>query len=307
MDKRAVLVYVDEVVRESKVREFEMLARAGGYEPLEVLIQKRRQDQRFYVGRGKLEELKEVVRRLGAGVVITYHELKPTQYVNLERSLGVRVMDRIQLILEIFDRRAGSREAKLQIELARLRHEIPRIREYIRLAKLGEQIGFLGAGEYAVEAYYRYVLNRVSVIKRELEEIRGRKERLVLKRKDAGLPEVVITGYTMAGKTTLFNRLTRDEKYRDGMPFATLSTYSHVVNICGAKVIITDTIGFIDDLPPLLIEAFYATITEIAHADLLLLVLDTSDEIEEFERKLRSSLKGIARPEQDRHCARPRR
>jgi len=289
--RNAALIYVDYIVHEKKLGEFKLLAEAAGYRPVIVLVQEREPDTRYYVGPGKLRELKEEVKRSNVDVVITYHELRPKQHFNLERELGVTVMDRVELILEIFSKRAGTREAKLQIELAQLKHRLPLIREYIRLAKMGEQIGYHGAGEYAVEAYYRYVRRRITTISRELREIRNRKRLLIVKRRERGLPEVVLTGYTMAGKTTLFNRLCKEFKYRDGRPFATLSTYSSIIDLGGMRAILTDTIGFIDDLPPLLVEAFYATIEEIAQSDLILLVLDVSESIEEFERKLTTSLK----------------
>jgi len=288
---KALLVYVDEDIVKSKVEEFKVLAEVANYNVIDIVIQRRSQDPRYYLGYGKLCEVKEYVRRQNIDVLITYHHLKPTQYFNLEKELKIRVIDRIQLILEIFDKRAGSKEAKLQIELAKLRYELPRIREYIRLVKLGEQIGFHGAGEYAVEAYYRHVRQRITSIKRELSKVHKRKASLIIKRRNYGIPEIVLTGYTMAGKTTIFNRLSREFKYRDGRPFATLDTYSRLIVLDGRKAIITDTVGFIDDLPPLLVESFYATIEEIRHSDLILLVLDVSDPDREFERKLRSSLK----------------
>ena len=287
---RAVLVVVGDI-EDSKIREFRLLAEAGGYEVLDTIVQRRDPDPRYYLGLGKLGEVERVVRDYGPDVVITYHQLNPIQYVNLERRLRVRVMDRVWLILEIFEKRAGSREAKLQIELTRLRLEIPRVREFIRLAKLGEQIGFYGGGEYAVEAYYRHMVRRASYIRRELEKIRERRASLVMRRKDYGLPQIALTGYTSAGKTTLFNRLTRENKYVDGKPFATLDTYSRLAYFNGIKAIITDTIGFIDDLPPLLIESFYATIAEVLNADLVLFVVDLSDEYPEFHRKFMTSLR----------------
>ncbi len=285
------MTYVDQEVSDRKLREFQLLAEAAGYEPVAILVQRREPDSRFYVGSGKLREIRELVKKHNVSTLITYHELKPKQHFNLERELRVVVKDRVELILEIFDKRAGTREAKLQIELTRLKHRLPLVREYLRLAKIGEQIGFHGAGEYAIEAYYRYLRERIAKITEELREIRRKKKLLISKRRDHGICEIVLTGYTMAGKTTLFNVLTKDLKYRDGRPFATLSTYSHLIDLLGMRAILTDTIGFIDDLPPLLIEAFYATIEEIAQADLILLVLDVSEDISEFTRKLRTSLK----------------
>ncbi len=287
---RALLLVADDV-GENRIREFQLLSEAGGYEVLDTIVQRRRPDTRYYLGIGKLSYVESLIGSLRPDVVITYHQLNPIQYVNLERRLRVRVMDRILLILEIFERRAGSREAKLQIELTRLRLEIPRIREFIRLAKMGEQIGFYGGGEYAIEAYYRHMVRRAAHIRRELNAIRKRREMLVLRRKDYGLPQVALTGYTSAGKTTLFNRLAREDKYVDGKPFATLDTYSRLVNFNGVNAILTDTIGFIDDLPPLLIESFYATIAEVLNADLVLFMMDVSDDYQEFTRKFVSSVR----------------
>jgi len=289
--RNAALVYVDSVIHDRKLAEFRLLAEAAGYRPSIVIVQERDPDSRYYLGPGKVRELRDEIKRNNIDVVVTYHELRPKQHFNLERELKVTIMDRVELILEIFSRRAGTKEAKLQIELAQLKHRLPLIREYIRLAKMGEQIGYHGAGEYAVEAYYRYVRKRITTISRELREIRSRKRLLIVKRRERGLPEIVLTGYTMAGKTTLFNRLCKEFKYRDGRPFATLSTYSSLIDLGGIRAVLTDTIGFIDDLPPLLIEAFYATIEEIAHSDLILLVLDASESEEEFSRKLVTSLK----------------
>jgi GTP-binding protein HflX len=287
---RALLLIADDV-GENRIREFQLLSEAGGYEVINTVIQRRRPDTRYYLGIGKLSEVESLIDSFKPDVVITYHQLNPIQYVNLERRLRTRVMDRVLLILEIFGRRAGSKEAKLQIELTRLRLEIPRVREFIRLAKMGEQIGFYGGGEYAIEAYYRYMMRRIAHIRRELNAIKRRRESLVIRRKDYGLPQVALTGYTSAGKTTLFNRLTKENKYVDGKPFATLDTYSRLVNFNGVNAILTDTIGFIDDIPPLLIESFYATIAEVLNADLILFMLDVSDDYQEFSRKFVSSAK----------------
>ncbi len=289
MVNKAILLIADDV-GENRIREFQLLSEAGGYEVIETIIQRRKPDSRYYLGIGKLNEVETMVKALVPDAVITYHQLNPIQYVNLERRLRTKVIDRVLLILEIFEGRVGSKEAKLQIELTRLRLEIPRVREVIRFAKMGEQIGFYGGGEYAVEAYYRHMVRRASRIRRELETIRRRREMLVTRRKDYGLPQVALTGYTSAGKTTLFNKLTRENKYVDGKPFATLDTYSRLVNFNGINAILTDTIGFIDDLPPLLIESFYATIAEVLNADLVLFMMDISDEYQEFSRKFLSSV-----------------
>lgn len=289
MSKDALLIYVDPNPVESKANEFKMLAEVAGYNVRGMVIQRRVPDSRYYVGSGKLMEIKSMINH-DINYVITYHQLRPTQSFNLAKRLGVNVMDRIKLILEIFDKRAGDAEAKLQIRLAELRYMLPIIREYIRLSKRGEQIGFHGLGEYSAETYYKHALRQIASIRRRLQAVKSMRDAHIVKRKDRGIPEVVLTGYTMAGKTTLFNKLTGEGKYIDGKAFATLSTYSRLVNFNGKYAVVTDTVGFIDDLPPLLVESFYSTIRELAYADLILLLIDSSDPISEIRRKLSSSV-----------------
>ena len=289
MGREALLVYVDPNPMESKINEFKMLAEVAGYEVKGLVVQKRIPDSRYYMGSGKLGYVKRLIED-GVNYLITYHQLKPNQSFNLSRELRINVMDRVKLILEIFDKRAGDAEAKLQIRLAELKYSLPLIREYIRLSKKGEQIGFHGLGEYGAETYYKHALRQIAAVKRRLNAIKAMRDTHIIKRRDKGIPEVALTGYTMAGKTTLFNRLTGEGKYIDGKAFATLSTYSRLVNFNGKYAVITDTVGFIDDLPPILVESFYSTIREIAYADLILLIIDSSDPLEEVRRKVNSSI-----------------
>ncbi len=276
--------------KDGKEGEFVELAKAAGYNVVNVIRQRRAIDSRFYVGSGKLMQVKQLMVDHGVTHVITYDKLKPSQFNNLRRELKVNVMDRVQLILEIFNERAGDMESKLQIRLAELYNQLPLLREYVRHAKRGEQIGFMGLGEYAIDAYYKHVLKQIAVIRRRLDDVMVAQADRISRRKEVGMPQVAITGYTMAGKTSLFNLLTRESKGIDGRPFATLSTYSRLVSFHGKRAILTDTIGFIDDLPPLLIKSFYATISEVTYADVVLLVVDASEEDEEVKRKLSVSL-----------------
>ncbi|KUO87358.1 MAG: GTPase HflX [Thermoproteus sp. JCHS_4] len=288
MRNRALLAYVGPRDRRlgRRLAEFEALAEVAGYEVAGVVAQYGERDTRFYLGRGKLDE----VAGMDFDVFVAYHELTPLQSYNLRRRLGVDVMDRVLLILKIFERRAGGIESKLQIELASLKYQLPLVKEYLRRAKMGEQIGYMGAGEYAVDAYYRHMVSRISHIKRRLDRMREDRVGLMKRRRDLGVPEVVLTGYTSVGKTTLFNRLTAEHKYVDGKPFATLDTYSRRINLWGKELVLTDTIGFIEDLPPVLIESFYSTLQEVADADLVLLLVDVSDDEGELARELQTSL-----------------
>ncbi|MEL9990687.1 MAG: GTPase HflX [Thermoproteus sp.] len=285
---RALLAYVGPKDRrlDKKLAEFSALAEVAGYEPVGPVVQFGEQDSRFYLGRGKLEE----VSKMDFDLFVAYHSLTPLQMYNLRRRLSVEVMDRVLLILKIFEKRAGSLESKLQIELASLKYQLPMVKEYLRRAKMGEQIGYMGAGEYAVDAYYRHMVSRISHIKRRLDKIRENRAGLMRRRRDFGVPEVVLTGYTSVGKTTLFNRLAAEHKYVDGRPFATLDVYSRRINLWGKELVLTDTIGFIEDLPPVLIESFYSTLQVVADADLVLLLVDASDEDEELLRELQTSL-----------------
>ena len=289
---RALLAYVGPKSRNLgyKLEEFVSLVEVAGFEVVDLVTQYGRPDTRFYLGAGKARE----VAGRDFEVFIAYHSLTPLQTFNLEKLLRRRVLDRIYVILVIFEKRAGSIESKLQIELARLRYELPKIKEYLRRAKMGEQLGFMGAGEYIIDSYYRHMLRRISTIRRKLEEVRRSRLMHIKKRKDAGVPEVVITGYTSAGKTTLFNRLVGEEKFVDGRPFATLETYSRALDLWGKKIVITDTIGFIDDLPPILVESFRSTLQEIVDADAILLVIDGSEPPEEIARKVETSLETLS-------------
>lgn len=272
------------------LHELRELAEAAGYEVIGEVIQRREPDPRYSVGSGKVEEIKRLVEQTGAERVIFYNFLKPNQVYNLRKRLGIDVLDRFELILEIFAKRAGSREAKLQIELARLKRELSFAREYINLQKRGELHGFLGGGRYAADAYYEYVVSRIAKIEEELRAIRRSKSMRWSRRGEVGIYSVALTGYTGAGKTTLFNRFTGWQGYVDGKPFATLSTKTRLITLKGLPVLLSDTIGFIDSLPEQLFDAFYTTIGEVSYSDLLLLVVDVSEPPQELERKILAGL-----------------
>ncbi|MGB9703946.1 MAG: GTPase HflX [Pyrobaculum sp.] len=291
MRSRALLAYVGPRTPNLgyKLEEFVSLVEVAGFEVAELVTQFAKTDTRFYLGAGKAREIAEK----DFDMFIAYHGLTPLQIFNLERLFKRKVIDRIYVILSIFEKRAGSLESKLQIELARLRYELPKVKEYLRRAKMGEQLGFMGAGEYAIDAYYRHIVKRISTIRRRLEDAKRGRVMHIAKRREAGIPEVVLTGYTSAGKTTLFNRLVNENKPVDGRPFATLETYSRALDLWGKKIVLTDTIGFIDDLPPLLIESFHSTLQEIIDADRILLVVDGSEPPEEIARKLETSIETL--------------
>ena len=242
------------------------------------------------MGKGKAEEIALSIKNLKPKKVILNNQLKPIQRYNLTKLFGTEVIDRIQLILEIFSKRAGTLEAKYQIELAKLQYELPMARENVRLARLGELPGFHGLGKYQVDVYETMIKRRISYLRRRLTEIRTRKSMHRRKRRRDALYNIALAGYTFAGKTALFNYLTKESFALGELLFTTLSTTTRAIKVGGRKVLISDTVGFIDNLPHLLIEAFYSTLEEITWADLVLLILDSSDSRKEFYRKLLTSI-----------------
>ena len=253
----------------------------------------REPDPNYQIGIGKAEELATLVKELGIKKVIFNNELKPIQEYNLAKLSGVEVIDRFRLILEIFARRATTKEANLQIQLARLRYELPRARERVRLAKSVEQPGFHGLGKYDVDVYYDMLRHRMAHIRNELKEIREKRRLHRERRLELGFSLVSLAGYTSSGKSTLFNALAKE-----GVPvgiglFTTLSTVTRAVSFEGKKALLTDTVGFIDRLPLILIEAFQATLEETIFSNAILLIIDISEPISEVERKLRCCLDTI--------------
>ncbi len=274
----------------SLLHELESLAEAAGHQVLGRLEQVRGLDSRFQIGRGKAEELARMVKELGAERVVFENELKPVQAYNLAKLTGVEVVSKFQLILEVFTQHASTREANLQIELARLRYELARAKEKVRLAKKGEQPGFHGLGKYEVNVYYDAIRRRVSRIEAELRKIRKERTFKRLRREVLGFPTVSLSGYTAAGKSTLFNALAGGKEKVTGSLFTTLSPKISSVSFRGKKAMLVDTVGFIDRLPLTLIEAFKSTLEETVFSSLIILVVDCSESVEEVRRKLKCCL-----------------
>ena len=255
------------------------VTREAGFEPKHV-IEISNVDSTCYLTYGKLTRVKYIIRNDQINKLCIYDQLKPRQFSCLMKELGVEVIDKVILILRVFQMHAGSREAMLQIELARLMHELPIIREWIRRSKLGELPGFLSSGRYAIDYQYAHIRRRIARIRKELEELRLKRERERERRKESGWAHIAIIGYTNAGKTTLFNALTKLNKPTGTEMFTTLSPKTYAINVCkdigNDKVVLVDTIGFIKDLPLEIVEAFKAVLEEIKYSDILLLVIDIS-------------------------------
>ncbi|MGH8687607.1 MAG: GTPase HflX [Burkholderiales bacterium] len=249
--------------------------------PRHTAVRGRRQrpDPKLFAGSGKVQEIALAAEALNAGQVIFNHELSPAQQRNLERELGRRVLDRTELILEIFAQRARTNEGKLQVELARLEHQSTRlVRGWTHLERQRGGLGKTGGpGEKQIELDRRYLARRVRVLRDKLETLRRQRHVQRRARARGDVLSVSLVGYTNSGKTTLFNALTRAGAYEADQLFATLDTTTRRVWLPEAgSVVISDTVGFIRDLPHGLVAAFRATLEETVHADLLLHVVDAS-------------------------------
>jgi GTP-binding protein HflX len=257
------------------------LARAAGAEVVLSLVQDRpTADSATLIGKGKAETLARACAEADVDLVIVDNELTPAQTRNLEKVCGRRVIDRTALILDIFARRARTREGQLQVELAQLQYLLPRLAgSSDALSRLGGGIGTRGPGETKLETDRRRIRQRISALKVDIEEVRRRRGYLRERRKRSDVPVVALVGYTNAGKTTLFNRLTGSVALASNTLFATLDPLMRRIKIADARqAIVADTVGFIDRLPHQLVAAFHATLEEVANADLLLHVMDASAE-----------------------------
>jgi GTP-binding protein HflX len=276
---------------EQAIKEAISLADAAGYSIIDTVTQRQITKSKYGIGRGKAEEVKELIEELKPDVIIFDEVMKPTQTYNLASICKTEIIDRERLILEIFERRASTTESQIQIKLAQLRYDMARARDMVRLARAGEQPGFYGLGKYEADVYYLDIRKRAALLKKKLEREEKRRQLHRNQRAKAGLPTISLAGYTSAGKTTLFNALTGEAKVTGQGVFTTLSTFTRAIDLQGGyKVLLNDTVGFISKLPAYMIEAFKSTLDELTYASLVLLVLDISEEVDEIDRKLESSL-----------------
>jgi GTP-binding protein HflX len=266
------------------------LAEAADYNVVGHVEQLRRPDAGFQIGKGKAGELAQLVDEVNAERVIFDNELKPIQSYNLAKVVGVEIIDRFQLILEIFSKRASTNEAHLQIRLAKLRHQLPRAREMVRLARMGERPGFLGLGTFEVDVYNEEIKRQIHSIRQELKKIRAQRGLHRVRRTELGFPLISLAGYTSAGKTTLFNFMTGAAKSVNLGIFTTLTTTTRSVDLDVGRVLVTDTVGFIDRLPLTLVEAFHSTLEETILSDAIILLVDFHESLDEIQRKLSYSL-----------------
>jgi len=236
-----------------------------------------------------------MVEETGAEKVIFDNNLRTRQNYNLAKATHVEVIDRFQLILELFNKRATTTEAQLQIQLATLRNELKHAREKVRLSKGSEQPGFMGLGAYEADVYKDAIKLQVQTIIKKLASIRKKRVLQRERRTELGFLTISLAGYTSAGKSTLFNALTKETARVDKQLFTTLSTQTRMIEFSNRKFLITDTVGFIDRLPLGLIEAFHSTLEETIFSDLIIIVVDLSEPIETIEMKNNVCLETIER------------
>jgi len=281
--ERAILVHLDLGGREESEdpREFEELVLSAGGEPVAFVIgQRKAPDPHLFVGQGKLEEIRAAVIEHQAELVLFNHALRPSQERNLERELQCRVLDRTGLILDIFAQRARTHEGKLQVELAQLQHMSTRlVRGWTHLERQKGGIGLRGPGETQLETDRRLLRERIKSINARLEKVRAQRSQARRARQRAEIPAVALVGYTNAGKSTLFNALTRADVYAADQLFATLDPTLRRLQVPElGTVLLSDTVGFIRHLPHKLVQAFRATLEEVVEAHLLLHVIDCAAE-----------------------------
>ncbi|HQQ62557.1 MAG TPA: GTPase HflX [Pseudomonadales bacterium] len=292
----AVLVHLDlhRPHTRDDLREFEELVLSAGGDPVSMIIGSRvSPSARYFVGKGKLEEIQAAVREHNAEIVIFDHELSPSQERNLEKFLECRVLDRTGLILDIFAQRARTHEGKLQVELAQLKHMSTRlVRGWTHLERQKGGIGMRGPGETQLETDRRLLRVRIKSILAKLEKVRSQREQGRRGRSRSATPTVSLVGYTNAGKSTLFNALTQAGVYAANQLFATLDPTMRRLELPDTgPIVLADTVGFIRHLPHQLVEAFRSTLEEAANADFLLHVVDAasderSDQIFQVEEVL---------------------
>ena len=283
---------------DDELAELRELARTALVEPIGELVQHRpKPENRTYVGKGKLEELKRSYKEAGAEVLLVDNELEPAQKRTLEDALQARVVDRTQLILDIFAQHARSAEGKLQVELAQLEYNLPRMRGmWQHLERLGGGVGTRGPGESQLESDRRLARRRITLLRRRLKELRRQRDVRRKSRRRAETPTVALAGYTNVGKSTLLNALTGAEVSVENSLFETLDPTTRGFDHEGRRYLVTDTVGFIRRLPTQLVEGFAATLEETLVADLVLHVVDataTDDRLDDQVRAVNAVLREI--------------
>ena len=275
------------------ISEAKGLCDSAKYEIVHVIKQKFLDHRKFGLSEGIIDEIKEIMQKKQPSVIIFDEILKPSQNYNLASELKIEVLDRESLILEIFESRAQSTESQMQVKLAQLRYEMARAKEKVRLARMGEQPGFMGIGKFEVDVYYNDIKYRMMNVKSKLQKAGKQRELHRQSRKRIGFNTVSIAGYTSAGKTTLFNSLTGEKKEKSAKLFTTLTTTTRKFKIDREWVLISDTVGFISKLPAYLIQAFRSTLEELTFTDVVLVIIDSTDNSNKLKIKFSNCMKTL--------------
>ncbi len=283
----AILITYD---KEDSLKEALGLCDAAGYEVRKIIQHRILNKSKYGLGEGKVDEIKEMLSSIKPDVIIFDEILKPSQNYNLASTLKMNILDREALILQIFERRAKSSESTLQVKMAQLRYEMSRAKEKVRLAKMGEQPGFMGIGKFEVDVYFNDIKNRMNGVKSKLAKSSTQRALHRQARKRFGFKTISLAGYTSAGKTTLFNILTGEEKEESPKLFTTLSTTTRKITLRNSEVLISDTVGFISRLPAYMVQAFKSTLEELVYTDVVIVVIDISDTILELRKKFKSCI-----------------
>jgi GTP-binding protein HflX len=285
-EKATIVTYPDEFSKE----EIKELALRAGYTVVGMITQKRVVKSQYGVGVGKAEELRDMVSKNGSKTLIIDEEVTSSQANKLATVTRCEIVDRDRLILNIFARRATTTEAKLQVQLAELKYEMPRARDAVRYSVNGERAGFMGMGETMVDIKFRALKKRMNFINQRLEKAQANRNLHRSERRKLGLPFVSLAGYTSSGKTTLFNKLADESREESPDLFTTLTTTMRAVSFGDERkrIMLSDTVGFISRIPTYMVESFKSTLEELTYADLVLLMVDASEERESMTIKLRS-------------------
>ncbi len=289
--KTAILITYDE---EDVISEAIALCDSAGYRVPHIIKQKFLKRQKFGISEEIVTRLEEIVKKYRADVIVFDEILKPSQNYNLASKLHKNILDREALILEIFESRASSSESKLQVKLAKMRYEMFRAKEKVRLAKKGEQPGFLGIGKFGVDVYYNDIKHRMKTVKSKLKKAGKQRELHRQARKRHDFKMISLAGYTSAGKTTLFNKLTGEQRQEGDELFTTLTTMIRRFTIKNKVFLISDTVGFISKLPAYMIEAFKSTLEELLYVDIVILIIDVNDSLFTLKKKFASCKKTLS-------------
>ncbi len=289
--KTAILITYD---NEDTISEAIALCDSAGYRVSYIIKQKFLKRQKFGIGEETVNRLEEMVKKHRPDVIVYDEILKPSQNYNLASKLHRNILDREALILEIFESRASSSESKLQVKLAKMRYEMSRAKEKVRLAKMGEQPGFFGIGKFEVDVYYNDIKHRMKTVRSKLKKAGKQRELHRQARKRYGFKVISLAGYTSAGKTTLFNKLTGEQRPKGDELFTTLTTMIRRFTIKQKIFLISDTVGFISKLPAYMIEAFKSTLEELVYGDIVILIIDVNDSLFTIKKKFTSCKKTLS-------------